>query len=321
MSVASTICVILLLVLLGGWRWYFDSVKARTMMLEKARIHEARIRELERLGFDAEAGILPDLPVAGSAPQVSLQAAVPNSSSRGSAPRGPVPVTGAIKELPLQDKAEDFVEAVATLEGYWRATNTRERLPFVYDAPRVGPLMKKYYEEQGETDPDHTELKQQSRLVLDGEEILYFSYASSRPTGLCEIAMRRNSSGRFVVDWESLAGYSEKSFAEIRQSRPTEPVQVRAYVRLFEYYNYEFGDADQYLCVKLLSVNGVDTLYGYAERDSEIGRWLSTQLAGTKGKGGTLSGATLKIAFPPDPQSNQCVKIVQVACARWLMLN
>ena len=319
MSVASTICVILLLVLLGGWRWYFDSVKARNMMLEKARIHESRIRELEKLGLDAEAGILPDVPVNASMAQVSLQGTVPNSVTPGSVSAGPVPHAGSIKELPLQDKAEDFIEAVATLEWYWRATNTRERLPFVYDAPRVGPLMQEYYERQGETDPDHTELKQQSRLILDGEEILYFSYASSRPTGLCEIAMRRNAKGRFVVDWESLAGYSEQSFAEIRETRPTDPVQVRAYVRLFEYYNYEFGDSRRYLCVKMLAVNGVDTLYGYAERDSEVGAWLSSQLVGTKD--GAISGATLKVAFPAEPQSNQCVKIVQVVCARWLMLN
>lgn len=319
MSVASTICVILLLVLLGGWRWYFDSINARKLILEKARLHESRIRELEKLGLDAEAGILPDMSAGPSTAQVSLQGAVPSSARSGDAAGGLVPLPGSIKELPLQDRAEDFVEAVATLEGYWRATNTRERLPFVYDAPRVGPLMQVYYERQGETDPDHTELKQQSRLILDGQEILYFSYASSRPTGLCEIAMRRNAKGRFVVDWESLAGYSDQSFAEIRDQRPTAPVQVRAYVRLFEYYNYEFGDSDRYVCVKMLAVNGVDTLYGYAERDSEVGRWLSSQLAGTKD--GAISGATLRIAFPENPQSNQCVKIVQVVCARWLTLN
>ncbi len=318
MSVASTICVILLLVLTGGWRWYFDSVKSRTMLLERARMHEARIRELEKLGLDAEAGILNDTPIQ-TTQSVAIQEMLPNSAKSGGGSRGPVPVPGAIKELPLQESAEDFVDAVATLAGYWRATNTRERLPFVLDAPRVGLLMQDFYEKQGETDPDHTELKQKSRLLLDGEEILYFGYASSRPTGLCEIAMRRNAQGRFVVDWDSLAGYSDLSFSEIRESKPTTPVQIRAFVRLFEYYNYEFGDAKRYVCVKMVASNGVDTLYGYAERESEIGEWLLAQLAGTRD--GLMSGCTFKVAFPPEAQSNQCMLITQIVCARWLLLD
>jgi hypothetical protein len=181
--------------------------------------------------------------------------------------------------------------------------------------------MEDYYDRQRETDPDHTELKQKSRFMLDGKaEILYFSFASSRSTGLAEVAMRRGANGKFLVDWESLAGYSGMAFGELKKLKPVEPVKVRAFVKLFEYYNYEFEDSSRYLCLKLVAANGVDMLYGYCERESELGRWLQDQLAHTR-SGSAMNGFTLKIAYPEKAQSDQCVWIKQVMASRWLLLD
>ncbi|MBE7496406.1 MAG: hypothetical protein HS117_15800 [Verrucomicrobiaceae bacterium] len=318
MAVAATACICLVLTLVVGWRWYSQSIQARMVMLERARLHEMRIRDLEKLGLDAGAGIIQDTRP-DATPKVSLQETAA-SKSKSAASDSLVPLPGTFKELPLQDSAADFVDALAVLDGYWRAVTTRERIPFVYDAPRVGPLMVEHYDTLKETDPDHTELRQKSRLLLDGHEILYFGYASSRATGLCEVAMRRDSGGRFLIDWESLAGHNAMSFSRIREAKPVAPVQVRAFVRLFDYYNYEFADSARYLCVKMIAANGVDTLYGYAERTSEIGVWLTAQLEEAKASG-AMSGYTLKVGFPENPQSDQCLIIHQVVAARWLLLD
>ncbi|MBL9132755.1 MAG: hypothetical protein JNG86_16225 [Verrucomicrobiaceae bacterium] len=315
MGVAVTFSVCLVLTLVVGWRWYFQSVQSRTVLLERTQRNEARIRELEKLGLDAEAGIIQDDSAAPAMSSVSLQ---DTAVTPAPAAAGPVPGESSFKELPLQESAADFVDALAVIEGYWKAANTKERLVYVFDAPRVGPLMQDHYEQQKETDPDHTELKQKSRFLLDGHEILYFSYASSRPTGLCEVAMRRHTNGRFLIDWESLAGHSSLSFAKIRETKPVTPVLVRAFVRPFEYYNYEFTDSKRYICIKLIAANGVDTLYGYAERASPVGEWLVARL---DPKSTAMSGYTLKIAFPENPQSDQCVNITQIIAARWLMLD
>lgn len=317
MGVAATICVCLVLTLIGGWRWYFESVESRNLLLNRAKMHEAKMRDLERLGLDAEAGILPDESTSDQ-PKMSLHETA--SSKTTANPNALVPANSVVKELPLQETAADFVDAWDVIKSFWKATTTRERLAFVYDAPRVGPYMQEFYDQLRETDPDHTELKQKSRLLIDDREILYFGYASSRPTGLCELALRRNSNGRFLVDWESLSGFSGTSFAKIRETKPTTPVVVRAFVRLFEYYNYEFTDAKRYLCVKLIASNGVDTLYGYTERESEIGIWLRTHLD-TNPTNPNLSGFTLKVSFPENAQSDQCMNINQVVAARWLLLD
>jgi hypothetical protein len=316
MGVAGTACILLALVLIGGWRWYFQDVARRRVIQERAKIHEARLRDLEKLGLDAETGIVSTTPTE-VAPTVSLQEMAPKESVSS----GTIPPPGEFKDLPLQQDSPDYIEALETLDHYWKAVTVKERLPYVYDPDRVKPLMEDFYERQKETDPDHHELRQNSRFMLDArEEILYFSFASSRVTGMTEVAMRRGPNGRFLVDWESLAGFTSPAFAELKQLKTTEPTRIRAFVRLFDYYNYEFTDSARYLCVKIIAANGVDTLYGYAERESELGKWLAAQLEHTR-KGSALSGHTLMVSFPPDAQSNQCVLINRVIAARWLTLE
>ena len=72
--------------------------------------------------------------------------------------------------------------------------------------------------------------------------------------------------------------------------------------------------------VKIIAANGVDTLYGYAERESELGKWLTEQLDHTR-KGSALSGHTFMVSFPENAQSDQCVLINRVLVARWLTLD
>jgi hypothetical protein len=66
--------------------------------------------------------------------------------------------------------------------------------------------------------------------------------------------------------------------------------------------------------------NGADTLYGYAERHSELGKWLEEILENTR-KGNSLSGHTLMVNFPENAQSDECVLIQRVIAARWLILD
>lgn len=316
MGVAGTACVMLTLILIGGWRWYFQDVEKRRVIQERAKIHEARLRDLEKLGLDAETGIV-STTATDEAPTVSLQSMAPKEGGA----TGSIPPAGEFKNLPLQETSPDYLEAIETLDRYWKAVTVNERLPYVYDPDRVKPLMEDFYERQKETDPDHHELRQKSRFMLDGrEEILYFSFASSRVTGLVEVAMRRGQNGRFLVDWESLTGFTSPPIAELKKLKPAEPARIRAFVRLFDYYNYEFTDSARYLCVKIIAANGVDTVYGYAERESELGKWLNEQLDHTR-KGGALSGHTLMVSFPENAQSDQCVLINRVLVARWLILD
>ncbi len=326
MGVSITLCVILSLSLYVGWKWYFDSLVSRTTLIELAKKAEKRVQDLENLGIKVEAAhsdpisSAPLKIMAGNAESPS--AAPPSQTSQTPAtlpPETAYPADSIIKELPLLESSDEVVQALTLLDQYWKTTSWKERVPMVAHADRVSPLMKDYYETQGGKDPSPGNLMSKARYQIDGTEILYFSYSSSRPTGSLEIAMLRDGpGGRFLIDWESLSGYSEMSFQEFRTQRSSKPVTMRAYVRLFDYYNFEFSDAKRYLCIKLISESGESSIYAYCERGTKLSRWLEADLATTGPTG--FKGYIMKLSFPLGAQSNQCVQLEQVVAQRWLKL-
>lgn len=317
MGVCITTCLCLVLVLFVGWKWYIEASHKRNTLIELAQKDEARMRELEKLGLSMDVEKTEtESTLAMNMPKVSVAetALQPSTSTQDSLH----PAESKIKELPLAETGDDVVQALALLDQYWKTSAWQDRIPLVINSDRVAALMKDFYETQGATDPQPGGMISKARYLINGTEILYFSYTSSRPTGTLEIALLRGPQGKFLIDWESLTGYGEMSFQDFRTKRPTKPVALRAYVRLFEYYNFEFSDAKKYLCMKLTSENGESSVYAYCERGTELARWLETDLASTGPAG--FKGYLLQVSFPPSAQSNQCVNLDKVMTARWLML-
>ena len=333
MGVTITLCVCLALTLYVGWRWYFDSLSSRNTLLEMAQKAEKRVHELENLGISFEAAkteapptsVLPKILAGGGGGEESLQtplvAAAPAvaASTPSSSPQdSPYPAESRIKELPLLESSDEVVQALALLDQYWKAETWQARVPMVAHSEQVAAMMKDYYETQGAKDPVPGGLISKARYQIDGTEILYFSYTSNRPTGSLEVAMLRGPQGDFLLDWESLTGYGEMSFQDFRTKRPAKPVFMRAYVRLFEYYNFEYSDSKKYLCIKLTSENGESSVYAYCERGTQLARWIDSDLASTGPSG--YKGYSMLISFPPNAQSNQCVNLDKVVAQRWLKL-
>ena len=326
MGVCITLCVILSLTLYVGWRWYFDSIANRNTLLELAQKAEKRVQDLENLGISFEAATTDAPPVAplpkllaGSDEPAKTDPLTPTSPAQSASQQDSAyPPESSIKTLPLLESSEEVAQALAVLDQYWKTESWQGRLPLVAHSERVTALMKDYYETQGAKDPVPGDLISKARFEIDGTEILYFSYKCSRPTDSLEIAMLRGPQGKFVIDWESLTGYGEISFQEFRSKRPAKSVLMRAYVRLYEYYNFEFSDSKKYLCVKLMSENGDNSVYGYCERGSKLAHWLETDLADTGPS--KFRGYTLLLSFPPNAQSNQCVNLDKVVSARWLQV-
>lgn len=333
MGVSITLCVILSLTLYVGWKWYFDSVVGRTTLITLAKNAEKRVQDLENLGINVEppppGSVTSKLPkiMAGSAEQPesplasALKSAAPVDGSIGGTAAQQAaahPAESTIKELPLQADSEEVIQALALLDQYWNTPSWKDRIPLVAHSEAVAARMKDYYETQGGKDPVPGNMMSKARYEIDGTEILYFRYSSSRPTGSLEIAMLRGPDKKFLIDWESLTGYGEMSFHEFRAQRPTKPVLMRTYVRLFDYYNYEFADAKRHLCVKLISENGESSIYGYCERGTPLARWIESDLATTGPTG--FKGYIMMLSFPPHAQSNQCVNLERVMTPRWIKL-
>lgn len=322
MGVCITLCICLVLTLFVGWKWYFDSLTNRQTLIELARKNEKKVRELENLGLSLEAAQTEVVAPSPPPTKDPVSEIIPSRLSMSAAPQSPQeaphPAESTIKELPFGESSDEGVQALALMEQYWKTEHWKERVPLVAHSERVAALMKDFYETQGGRDPEPGGLVSKARYLIDGTEILYFSYTSNRPTGSLEVAMLRGPDQKFLIDWESFTGYGEMSFQDFRMKRPTKPVTMRSYVRLFEYYNFEFSDSKKYLCIKLTSENGESSMYAYCERGTALGRWLDRDLATTGPSG--FKGYTMLVSFPPNAQSNQCVILDRVVAPRWLTL-
>lgn len=320
MGVSLTLSAILVLVLYIGWQIYFAELNKRNTLIALAAQDQARSADLEKMGLSIDASkSQPDEAVPTPIPDATrlvLESQKVSTPSSGTSAL--YPAVSNIRELPLQETSAEVVQAVALLDQYWAIPAWRERLRMVVDPERVSALMKDYYETQKAADPVPNGLLSKARYNIDGTDILYFRYNGSRPSGTLEVAMRRGSEGRYLIDWESLVGYGEMSFTHLREKRPAKPVLLRVFARQFEYFNFEFSDAAKYYCVKMSSENGEQAIYGYVERGTTLGDWVETNLAAT-GPSGSM-GFTVKVAFPPNAESNQCVHLQQVVASRWIVL-
>lgn len=317
LGVCATLCICLLLTLFVGWKWYFENLSNRNMLIELAKKAEARVQGLEKMGLMIDTGAATP---SSSAPPASNVSELPAQASATAPPSDDeLPGKFAIKELPLLETSEEVVQALAMLDQYWKIEAWQDKVPFVARSDRVSDLMKDFYETQKGADPMPGGLVSKARYQIDGIEILYFSYTSNRPSGTLEVVMLRETDGKFRIDWESLTGYGEMSFGDFREKRPVKPVTLRAYARRFEYFNFEFSDADKYLCVKLTAGNGENSIYAYCERGTKLARWLESDMAGTGPT--SLKGYTVQVSFPPNAQSNQCVFLIKLLNPRWLSLR
>lgn len=302
--------------LVVGWQWFFDHSARRAAIQEFAARKEA---DAKRRADALAAAEITEASATGNAPSDGLprvplrdMAKEGMSDPDGTAvPREPVTIT-----LPIDPNSPDVQQADDLLQLYWKTKKWEDRLPYVYQPERTRFLMEQFYEVQRGSDPVSGALLNRGHYRLDGTEILHFTYSCNRPGDVLELAMRRNADGRFVLDWTSYVGFGEMAWGQFKKERSTTPMLFRAFATSSDYYNYEFTDRQKFVSVNLLSPDGQISLHAYCERDTPMGAALSQALS----RGNTMSGIVVRLAFPENAQSDNCVLIRQFVSDRWLML-
>lgn len=116
------------------------------------------------------------------------------------------------------------------------------------------------------------------------------------------------------VDWEAFVGWSETDWSQLAESRPLEPVRLRARVKPVTYYNFSFDDELKWVSFLLESPDNEHRLYGYAPRGSESDDLLRT------GEGKRSQPFLVDVSFPPDnPSGNQV--LIERASEGWVDLR
>lgn len=315
MLIGFVIVIVLSFVLFIGWRWYFGEISTRQELARISRKADEGIAE--RAAFRAEtvrqtvlstieAAKTPEAPLEKTS--VSL-VDIAHVADGGSFP-DPVPLTD---EVSPQRQAD----AQSTQQRFWQATTWKDKLPFVHDAGRVGPLMRDYYETHQLLDPVMGGSARQAHFKINNTEVLLFSYSSVRPSGTLDVAMIAQPDGKFLIDWESMIGAGDVPWAVLKKNRPTQPTLLRVFARQDDYFNYEFSNDKQWSAVHLTSPDGNFFIYGYCEKGSEMDHTLRSIFEQVRGR----AALTLRIAYPEKAESDHCARIVGVVANRWLLVR
>ena len=219
----------------------------------------------------------------------------------------------------LKTDAQDSslrVLAESLMNPYFKTTSWSDKVAFVHDPDRVGPLMKQYYEKEQRKDPECKTLQACVLQSLKGQELLHLKYGGSSRAENVEVALRQAKDGSYKLDWESFVGASGMSWEDFISRRTISPVLFRAYVNKEDYYNFEFSDEQKYLCVKLTSRDGKSNLYAYVERGTAVAYKVQSALA-RRPKNATLS---VKLAFLEQAQSKDSIRLLDVVAERWFLL-
>ena len=333
--VSSLLGILLGLVLVGGFfgfAWFFANMEPTLPLPLPIKLEPtSQMTKEAPVSADYNSAVVGSpKPMVGSlfeTQKVSLQEAAMMDTLRINQPVGKVYQGKPLKDLPIESApmkpdSPAYQEALQLLKHFQSETRLESKCLTSYQSHLTLDDMKSFYEMQLGSDPL---IGTQNRgfLIHFGEaKILQLDFpCSNRAGGQVSAFFHRASSGHLLLDWQSYVGYSTMSWPEYRKNKPQTPIWLRALATAGDYYNFEFSDKARYLCVKLLSPDGVHSLYGYALRHTKMATLFRERLNYDQfevtGKSKELMKVMVKTTFHSSSESDQCVNIRNIIPNRW----
>jgi len=233
---------------------------------------------------------------------------------------------------PLESSAPEVMQVKSILDQYRKQSGWWDRLKYVRSPGRVAGLAHHYYDVEKMADPALDKLVGAARFDLGDESFIQLAFlCPGRWSNTARVNFLLSATNDPQIDWESLVAFGEETWSEFVTKRIERPTLLRGYATLDDYYNYEFSDREKFISIRLRSPDGVQTLSGFAERNSPDGQRLAKMTAQLNSMlldgplpvnaGGPTVPATLRLAFPPKAQSDKCVRIISVFADRWVLTD
>jgi len=196
------------------------------------------------------------------------------------------------------------------------AATVEEALKWVYRAEELRPKIEAWYAAhpyeapgfEGIADTDGATILASGKSTVMGLNVRTHDFETR------QIAMVKTPAG-YRVDWESWVAWSEMSWKDFKKEKPSEAKLFRVVSNPAIYYNFEFKDESKWISFNLQSVNGDDSLYGYAP----VGSDLTARLRALDGV--VRRKVMLKLRFPENPSSDNQVLIEEIVGEGWFDLQ
>ncbi|MGJ8657986.1 MAG: hypothetical protein ACSHX6_16180 [Akkermansiaceae bacterium] len=244
-----------------------------------------------------------------------------------------------LKELVLQSEENDAAHArnEANIEecvkGYLEATTIEERAKWCRHSEETLLKMTKHYDHELTFANHHFEgiLKSSVIDILKDEVTIISAKVSSMSGEMTQqdkpkmLLLEKQDDGSYRVDWETAVIYQPSDWDKFVESRSSEPhvFRIEAKDRIdYGPYLYAFSDDNKFQAYRIsLRDEAEKFLIGYAEKDSDVDKKLKrlVKKSGNKKAKKEPVSLTLKVAYPKDAESDQCVEILEVVSETWFV--
>ena len=161
---------------------------------------------------------------------------------------------------------EAHVERVEAFISEWHsAVSVDEKLKFVRPVEGIREKMEHYYKSFPDSGSKLKTVRGISNLVTVSG---YIAYSSQTEDYKNHSGLIKYSKDSMLLDWESYVSYSDMTFDELAEKKPTEPVRLRVIATVGNYYNNNFSDETKWKAVKLENLNEENVIYGYVALNS-----------------------------------------------------
>lgn len=230
---------------------------------------------------------------------------------------GPIPVDLPVAPIEAATPAATTRSLVLEIEtvakSFLTAPTVEEALRHVRDPEETAPKLNAWLAGKTYAAPGFRELVGDSVSNRDTTGEVFTVNVRTGDFELREIVVI-GTEGNLKVDWESWVGWSEMPWEEFQQKRPVEGKWFRVELSRVQYYNFDFKDDSEWVSYRLISPDGISSLYGYVPRLSPLDEKIRPVDQNGKDK------LLLKLKFPPDASSNNQVIIEAVAGQNWVEL-
>jgi hypothetical protein len=238
------------------------------------------------------------------------------------------------KEERAKQYEQDQVSIASSVKGFLEASDVEERAKFCRNPEATLSKMQGYYiKDRLFTIYQFHEIVESFNVRVLGKDV---SIVKALVNNLDEDAeekfqtenllLERQEDGSHHVDWETAVGYQPNDWAKFRLSRSTEPQVFRVEVEeRIDHgpYLYDYGDDRKYEAYKIkIRGDSENFLLAYAKIGSEVnekinGIVLKDRLKNSRPK--FIAPMILKVVFPKNAESDQCVEIIEVVSDTWFL--
>jgi hypothetical protein len=214
-----------------------------------------------------------------------------------------------------------FSEGMELAKSVLNAATVDELLPYIRQRKHLEKKVREYYEGEGKgTLPigvasiapidRHTWVEKYHLVII--------SYLS-KERFVRAMAFELAPDGSMLVDWPSLVALGEVPLADFLASKETRPRLFRLLGSFDDYYNRDFSNERDYICLKLLDVRKQFLIYGYARRDSEAGLAIK-ELRLPSGRAFSLP-ITVRLRFPETSTTPDQLELTDVVTSGWILMT